>query len=91
MLVKGEVKCLHCGFISGEWVGAKGSPVSVAGYRPRDVQQPLGDREGHVRCARCAGSVFLEGVEPVISGYRLRRIQRLRAQIAALDGRGRAA
>ncbi len=90
MLVKGEVKCLHCGFISGSWVGEKGSPVTVAGFtaaEPHDTSS--GDESGTpVRCARCDGPVFLEGPEPVISGYRLRRIRRLREQIAALDARG---
>ena len=88
MLVKGDVKCLHCGFISGHWVGAKGSPVTVSGYTPREVEIGSHDGAAHVRCARCEGPVFLEDVEPVISSYRLRRIQRLRAQIAALDARG---
>jgi hypothetical protein len=90
MLVKGEVKCLHCGFISGSWVGQKGSPVTMMGYtrgsgaadqRPADAASP-------VRCVRCDGPVFLEDLEPVISSYRLRRIRRLREQIAAIDARG---
>jgi hypothetical protein len=41
-----------------------------------------------VRCGRCDGPVFLEDLEPVISSYRLRRIRRLREQIAAIDARG---
>jgi hypothetical protein len=90
MLVKGDVKCLHCGFISGSWVGEKGVPVTVAGYRPATgtPEEPPADPGSPVRCGRCDGPVFLEDLEPVISGYRLRRIQRLRDQIAALDSRG---
>ena len=90
MLVKGDVKCLHCGFISGSWVGQKGAPVTAAGFRPGAAlpDTPAADANAVVRCARCDGSVFLEDLEPVISTYRLRRIQRLREQIAALDARG---
>jgi hypothetical protein len=40
-----------------------------------------------VRCQRCAGPVFLDDASPVISSYRLRRIRRLREQIAAIDAR----
>jgi hypothetical protein len=90
MLVKGDVKCLHCGFISGSWVGQKGAPVTTGGLRPDGAaESPAStDLSTPVRCGRCDGPVFLESPEPVISSYRLRRIQRLRAQIAALDARG---
>lgn len=90
MLVKGDVKCLHCGFVSGSWVGQKGSPVTLAGFTPRETETLSSSRDSSspVRCARCVGPVFLEDLEPVISGYRLRRIRRLREQIAALDARG---
>jgi hypothetical protein len=89
MLVKGDVKCLHCGFISGQWVGLNGAPVTADGYSGRG---PETDGAAAVRCARCDGPVYLEDVEQVISASRLRRIARLRAQIAAIDARrGRAA
>lgn len=91
MLVAGDIKCLHCGFISGSWVGAKGSPLTVSGLKARQAG-PSGDPVGMVRCTRCAGPVFLDDANPVISSYRLRRIRRLREQIAAIDARrGRAA
>jgi hypothetical protein len=94
MLVKGDVKCLHCGFISGSWVGQKGSPVTMMGYTPGSAAAEQVSAEGSapVRCVRCDGPVFLEDLEPVISSYRLRRIRRLREQIAAIDARdGKAA
>jgi DNA-directed RNA polymerase subunit RPC12/RpoP len=91
MLVKGDVKCLHCGFISGEWVGAGGSPLTLAGFRAVG-EQPQGDPSAPVRCGRCSGPVLLDEVNPVISTYRIRRIRRLREQLAAMDARrGRAA
>jgi len=91
MLVKGDLKCLHCGFVNCQWTGARGTLLSFAGV-PAD-QRPDGiDANAIVRCARCAGPVFLEDVELVISSQRLRRIRRLREQIAAMDARrGRAA
>ncbi len=86
MLVKGELKCLHCGFISGEWVGVNGAPLTVAGV---SAAQRAAEREPStvVRCGRCAGPVFLEDVSMVVSTHRIRRIRRMRAQLAALDGK----
>ena len=87
MLVMGDIKCLLCGFISGRWIGPGGTPLTMAGFKPmaQDAAAPAGDPNALVRCARCEGSVFLDDVEPVISSSRLRRIRRLREQIAALD------
>ncbi len=87
MLVKGDVKCLHCGFISGEWVGVGGGPITLAGFKASSGEQPHGDGGAPVRCVRCAGPVLLDDVNPVNSSYRIRRIRRLREQIAAIDAR----
>lgn len=84
--MKGDVKCLHCGFVSGEWVGAKGAPIHMGGLRGAGPGA-VGDPEVAVRCFRCDGPVFLEGAGPVVNSQRLRRIQRLREQLAALGGR----
>lgn len=95
MLVTGDVKCLHCGFISGRWVGANGAPVTAGGLKVADDAPPPGrvDPGEAVRCQRCAGPVFLDDADLVISSTRLRRIRRLREQIAAFDAHrnGRAA
>lgn len=86
MLVTGEIKCLHCGFISGRWVGPGGAPLTIAGFKPAQGDLAgANDASALVRCARCDGPVFLDDAEPVISSYRLRRIRRLREQIAALE------
>ncbi|MEO8538348.1 MAG: hypothetical protein ABI577_01315 [bacterium] len=84
MLVIGDVKCLHCAHISGQWVGPKGAPLAISGLRN---QQPSAgeDPSNLIRCARCEGPVFLDDASLVISSYRIRRIRRLREQIAALD------
>jgi hypothetical protein len=89
MMVKGEVKCLHCGYTGGSWTGEKGTPLTLAGFTAQNGVAPAGDPEAVVRCARCRGPVFLEGVEPVISSYRLRRIQRLRERLAEYERRER--
>lgn len=84
MLVIGEVKCLHCGFENGRWVGAKGAPLAISGLRnhtPGEGHEP----SDLIRCVRCEGPVFLDDATMVINSARLRRIRRLREQIAALD------
>ncbi|MEO6396875.1 MAG: hypothetical protein ABIP13_00250 [Tepidiformaceae bacterium] len=95
MLVTGDVKCLHCGYISGRWVGANGAPVNVGGLRQSPGEPAPGTTNGDdtVRCGRCEGPVFLDEPSLVISSTRLRRMRRLREQIAAFDAhrRGRAA
>ncbi|MCC6959106.1 MAG: hypothetical protein IT301_04605 [Dehalococcoidia bacterium] len=84
MLVMGDIKCLHCAHVSGRWVGAKGAPLTVSGLRGYQVSEGE-DPQAPVRCARCDGPVFLDDASLVISSYRLRRIRRLREQIAAFD------
>ena len=97
MLIKGDIKCLHCGFVSGEWVGPSGAPLTFAGFRPATAGDGRDPRET-VHCLRCDGPVVLEDASPVLSSRRIQRIRRLREQIAALEaeqrpgkGRGRAA
>ena len=83
MLVQGDLKCLHCGFISGQWVGEKGAPLAVSGIRP--VTRPPGDPDAPVRCRRCDGPVYLEDASAVASSRRISRIRRLRAQLADIE------
>ena len=88
MLVQGDVKCLHCGFVSGQWLGENGAPVTTNGYQSKGDATAEHD-DGSIRCARCAGPVVLEDATPVISSRRIRRIRRLRAQLAAMDAQRR--
>ena len=87
MMVMGDVKCLHCGFVTGHWVGQQGTPLTVAGLRCEGTGGSRTAAEELVRCGRCAGPVFLDEVSLVTSSYRLRRIRRMREQIAAMDAR----
>jgi len=92
MLVKGDIKCLHCGYITGQWVGQKGSPLFSSGLRDgRGLELPAETANTLVRCGRCDGPVLLDDSTPVISPHRLRRIQRMRAQLAAIERRRGAA
>jgi hypothetical protein len=84
VLVRGEIKCLHCGHVSGIWVGANGTPLGAGGLQPGACDAGV-DPAGNLRCGRCDGPVFLDDAGLVLSSYRLRRIRRLRDQIAALD------
>jgi hypothetical protein len=91
MLVIGDVKCLHCGYVTGRWVGPKGAALAISGLKDA-AEQAVAGGEDLIRCARCDGPVFLDDASLVTSSYRLRRIRRLREQIAALDAeRNRAA
>ncbi|MGH2633728.1 MAG: hypothetical protein ACRDG3_09990 [Tepidiformaceae bacterium] len=95
MLVVGDVKCLHCGYLSGQWVGISGAPITVKGFRPAAPGQgdsrQNGDSTALLRCVRCAGPVFLDEATAVSNSSRLRRIRRLREQIAALEDHKRRA
>lgn len=91
MLVTGDVKCLHCGHISGTWIGPGGSPLTEAGFTPAQPRAVSEDPCAPIHCVRCGGSVLLDEATLVISSYRLRRIRRLRDQIAALDAHRRRA
>ena len=65
MKVVGEVKCYHCGHISGEVEGTRTDRLVLHEFKPRQgykgrVPGP-GDR---IRCERCGGPVFLENLRP---------------------------
>ncbi|MBI4571421.1 MAG: hypothetical protein HY723_05680 [Chloroflexi bacterium] len=69
MQVIGDVKCYHCGHISGQVVGSRGSRgdrLVLQSFRPRpgyrgDIPGP-GDR---LLCERCQGPVYLEDLKPL--------------------------
>ncbi len=84
MLVRGDVKCLHCGYVSGTWVGVAGTPLRRAGFTS-DAGAPVDAVPDPLRCLRCGGPVYLESAAPVLSPSRLRRIRQLREQLDALD------
>lgn len=82
MNVRGEIVCLHCGHNNGTWSGEAGAPLTYRGCDPaREGMNP----GGTVHCGRCNGSVFLDGASHRSTLERVRRIQRMRRQLAAWD------
>ena len=66
MFTVADVKCYHCGFISGELTVERGQPVNTAAFQP--VAAYAGSetsRTGRLRCYRCSGPVYLEDVRTV--------------------------
>jgi hypothetical protein len=66
MRVVGDVKCYHCGHVSGEIEGTRGGRLVLHSFKPRPGYKGKppgpGDR---IRCDRCGGPVFLEDLRPV--------------------------
>lgn len=63
--VKGDLKCYHCGHVSGELVGRSDLPFHLRTFNPAgDCERgsKVGDR---FFCCRCGGPVFLDDIEVV--------------------------
>ena len=79
MNIVADVKCYHCGHISGEVIGTRAKPVKEWTFEPvTGDARPVGSR---LRCIRCAGPVFLEDVRPYVADDPVRALKR---QIAAM-------
>jgi hypothetical protein len=57
-----DVKCYHCGRVSGEATLAPGSQTVVIAFSPASGYRVASDsvREGHLRCGHCGGPVYLD-------------------------------
>lgn len=66
MLMIGDVKCYHCGHVSGQVEGTRGQRLVLHTFKPRPGYQGVvpaaGDR---LRCERCQGPVYLEDLRAV--------------------------
>ncbi len=61
MQVVGDVKCYHCGHISGQVAGTRTDRLVLEKFTPRPGYQGQPYRPGQrIRCERCQGPVFLE-------------------------------
>ncbi len=59
-----DVKCFHCGFVSGQFVGPPGLPRDARRFVPSPgVQPPDRFQATRPRCLRCGGPCFLDEVE----------------------------
>jgi hypothetical protein len=66
MDVTADVKCYHCGHVSGQITGPKGGPLRITRFAPRPgFKGQLPGPGSRLRCERCKGPVFLEDVSPM--------------------------
>ena len=64
----GDVKCYHCGHISGQVEGTKGEKLVLTGFSPRlGYEGPKLKPGDKLLCERCQGPVFIEDlrVKPI--------------------------
>ncbi len=65
MKVIADVKCYHCGYVSGQLVGDDDGGVKTEVFRPAAGYPRATPRLGEpLRCGRCSGPVYLEDVRP---------------------------
>ncbi len=76
-----DVKCYHCGHISGQIFGRQHQPLKVSNFVPRKGYTGPEVKPGmKLRCERCQGPVFLEDAT---NGLPLgRRIRRTDVEVA---------
>jgi len=65
MQVVGDVKCYHCGHISGQVEGSRTDRLVLQKFTPRPGYKGAVPGPGErLRCERCRGPVFLEDLRP---------------------------
>lgn len=86
MQVLGDVKCYHCGHISGQVEGTRTDKLVLQSFRPREGYKgkPPGRGE-RIRCERCSGPVFLEDLRPIVP----EALPMLAAKVQAREARKR--
>ena len=65
MRQQADVKCYHCGDVSGTWVWPAHASPTVGLFRAASSQQAQVVPLAKVRCRRCQGPVYLDDPEPV--------------------------
>ncbi len=55
-----DVKCYHCGWISGRVAGKKGAPQHLWAFERRDGSSTPLTPGRRLRCLRCNGPVYAE-------------------------------
>lgn len=80
MQICADVKCYHCGHVSGELIGSRALPIKDWTFEPRAGSSRLvGAR---LRCVRCDGPVFMEDVRPYDASDPVRTLKRRLAGMA---------
>ncbi|MCL5961199.1 MAG: hypothetical protein M1358_18150 [Chloroflexi bacterium] len=81
-MVAADVKCYHCGYISGELVAEDPNATKPFIFRPaKGYSKPLPKPGEAIRCGRCGGPVYLDDLrtihfradEPIPKAKRRRR------------------
>ena len=66
MLIRADVKCYYCGFVSGHLEGDPQSPRAQWSFHPSSDAAPGSRQRGRqIRCGRCGGPVYLDDFESV--------------------------
>jgi hypothetical protein len=64
--IAGDVKCYHCGHISGRVEGIRAKRIVIDTFTPRPgFKGALPQTGERLRCERCAGPTYLEDVRPI--------------------------
>jgi len=70
MLIRADVKCYYCGFVSGQVEGDPQRTPRLWNFRSRSGVSPPPSSNRQLRCCRCGGPVFLDEIETVRRTYR---------------------
>ncbi len=66
MVISADIKCYHCGHVSGQLVGDPSQPVKISAFHPSAMWSDKSLRPGEtLRCFRCGGPVYLDDVQMV--------------------------
>lgn len=60
---KADVKCYHCGRVSGTVTGRQGASIRQCVFIERGTAGPAAPPSGRIVCIDCGGPVFLDEVE----------------------------
>lgn len=81
MNVIADVKCYHCGHISGDLIGVRAMPLKDWTFEPRVGEARVAGAK--LRCIRCGGPVYLEDVRPFVADDPVRAVRRRMAGLGS--------
>jgi len=76
MIIEADVKCYHCGHVSGQVVGEADKPFQPELFHPFSAADASALRQAkdRLRCYRCGGPIFLDDIR-VLSKRRRSSVQ----------------
>ncbi len=78
MKMVADVKCYHCGYISGELIGSRTTSIREWSFEPHTGAARIAG--AGLRCERCAGPVYLEDARPFDQTDPVRALKRRLAE-----------